>query len=567
MKIDWFVLLLFCSLAGFGQKGYYAAPVKIPLNLSANFGELRDNHFHSGIDIKTNKSIGIPVNSVAEGYISRIAVSPVGFGKALYINHPNGTTTVYGHLNRFRDDIEEYIKNIQYNKKSFIVDVQLKDNEFIVVQNEIIAYSGNSGSSGGPHLHFEIRDTKTEEPLNPLKFNFKIQDQTSPKIFSTLIIPLDKTSHVNYSHSKKSIPVVFYDGEYHLKGNPVIPVYGNIGFAVQANDYFDNSYNKCGIYSMKLKIDGKLFCSFQMDKFSFAETRYINSLIDFEKYRNSGRRYIRAWKEPGNELQIYDHIRENGICKFNDENTHQIRFELTDAYGNSSFLSFNVRSIYKKIEAKEESYTKMFVYDQDNYFHESEIKLDISKGSLYNNVGFNYAKTYWDKDFFSNVHFIGNSNVPLHKSARLSIKANNLPEDFQKKALLVKVDTITGKFYSAGGNFEKGWINSSIREFGNYAVVVDTIPPNIKPLSIINQSELIESDRIRFQISDKLSGIEKTECLIDGKWALFEYDAKNNLITHYFDATRFELNRQHELILSVTDYKGNSTIYEATFRK
>jgi hypothetical protein len=567
MKIIWFVLFLLFAMPGYGQNDFFSPPVKIPLNLSANFAELRENHFHSGIDIKTNRQIGIPVNSVADGHVSRIAVSPSGFGKALYIDHPNGTTSVYAHLHKFSDAIEEYIKNIQYSKKSFKVDIQLKNNEFVVVRDEIIAYSGNSGSSGGPHLHFEIRDTKTEEPLNPLKFNFEIKDQTPPKIYSILVTPLGKLSHVNYQPSNEIFQAVFYDGAFHLNGNPVIPVYGQIGFAIQTNDYFDDSWNQCGIYSLKLKIDGELYYSFEMDRFSFNETRYINSHIDFKEFKTSGRKYIKAWKDPGNRLQFYDYLREEGICIFNDGNIHDIRFELTDAHENTSSINFRVRSIYKNCELKEELCKKVFVYDRKNHFRDDEFYLDIPEGSFYNDFGFNYDTAPRRTDLFSKVHVVHTDKIPLHKTSTLGIKTLNLPEMWQEKALLVKVDTISGKLYAAGGSFEKGWVKSSIREFGNYAVAVDIVPPQIRSLSIKNYTELTESDRIRFRISDELSGIEKIEGFIDGKWALFEYDAKSKLITHYFDKTRFELNQQHNLKISVTDYKGNTSTYEATFRK
>ncbi len=241
-----FTLFLFFSITtSYAQNEYYSSPVKIPILLSGNFAELRSNHFHSGIDIKTQGVTGFPIYSVADGFVSRIVVSPTGYGNALYINHPNGTTTVYGHLQSFRDDIAEYVKENQYLQKSFKVDLKVLPGEFQIKKDDIIAKSGNSGSSGGPHLHFEIRDTKSENPLNPLKYNFDIKDTIPPKILSLMITPLSDDSYVIDDTRKRRFPIVFYNGKYHIKNNPAVPVYGEIGFAIETNDYLNGSWNKC----------------------------------------------------------------------------------------------------------------------------------------------------------------------------------------------------------------------------------------------------------------------------------------------------------------------------------
>ena len=567
MKIHWFFFFLLYTSAGLGQTRYYSDPVKIPLNLSGSFAELRSNHFHSGIDIKTKGVSGIPVNSVADVFISRIVVSPTGFGRALYIDHPNGTTSVYAHLKNFSEDIEEYIKDEQYKRQSFKVDLQIPRNRFKVMRDEIIAYSGNSGSSGGPHLHFEIRDTESEEPMNPLKYQFPVKDNTAPKIFSLMAVPLGKQSHVNNSNGKQKFSVVFYDGSFHLHGNPTVPLFGNVGFAIQTNDYFDNSWNKCGIYSLKMKIDGELYYSFNMDRFAFQETRYLNSHIDYAEYKTSGRRYIKTWLEPGNKLRIYDYVREKGIYNFDDGNIHHIRFELTDIHGNVSLLLFNVVSKFSKIPVSEDQYSVLFEYDRSNRFKEGNIRLDIPQGALYADTPFNYAIKHGGAGFYSDVHRIHNDKTPLHQSAQIRLKVNKLPKELQSKALLVNVDPKSAKIRAVGGEYNNGWIVSSIREFGNYAVAVDTVAPVIIPLSIRNSSELLESNRIRFKISDDLAGIEKIEGYLDGKWMLFEWDPKTHIIAHYFDAERFELNKRHRFVLTVTDYRGNTKKYEASFWK
>jgi hypothetical protein len=562
-----FILLIALAINVSGQKGYYSNPMKIPLILSGSFAELRSNHFHSGIDIKTQGVTGIPVYSVADGFISRIVVSPTGFGKAIYIDHPNGTTSVYGHLESFRNDIDEYVKNIQYEQKSFRVDLQVPKNQFTLNQDEYIANSGNSGSSGGPHLHFEIRDTETEEPLNPLKFGFPVKDNTAPKIYSLMVVPHGKNAHADYQPHKKSYPVIFHDGAFHLSHNPIIPVYGKIGFAIQTNDFFDESHNRCGVYSMQMKVDGELQYSFKMDRFSFAETRYINSHIDYEEYIRSRRRYHKTWKDPGNKLSIYETVKNNGILEFTDGNIHHVRFELTDTYGNISVLEFNVESKDETIENVEEDFIRILDFTRENHFRSGGIKVDFPENAFYTHVPFTYSKKTGGNHFYSDIHVVHNESTPIHLNSKLSIETENLNRTLQSKALLVKVDTTSGKFYSAGGEFRYGWVHGNIRNFGCYAVAVDTTPPKVVPLSLRNNSELSESSRIRFRISDDLSGIDKIEGTLDGKWALFDYDAKSNLITHYFDETRFELKKRHQLYLTITDNKGNTTNYEASFWK
>src|SRR5690554_6952734 len=249
MKYFTIIFLTLYSFSVFGQTNEYTSPVKIPIFLSGSFAELRANHFHSGIDIKTQGVTGKPVYSVADGYISRIVVSPAGFGQALYIDHPNGTTSVYGHLESFRDDIAQYVKNIQYERESFRIDLQVPKDHFPVKQNEFVARSGNTGSSGGPHLHFEIRDTPTEEPLNPLHYSFPVKDNVPPGLYSLMVVPLNEFGHVDFQVQKKIYPLVYVNGKYQIRNNPVIRAYGLIGFGIQANDFFDGSNNRCGVYS------------------------------------------------------------------------------------------------------------------------------------------------------------------------------------------------------------------------------------------------------------------------------------------------------------------------------
>lgn len=564
MRIIIFLILLSISSSICAQEKFYTDPLDIPLLLSGSFAELRSNHFHSGIDIKTQGVTGLPVYAAANGYVSRIAVSPTGFGKALYIDHANGTTTVYGHLNSFSEEIENYVIDQQYTQKSFRVNLNIPPDMFIVKKGQEIAKSGNSGSSGGPHLHFEVRDTRTEEPLNPLDYGFSVDDNITPKVFSLLVVPLNDTSQVNLAQQAKSYPVVFYDGKYHLKNNPVIPVYGQIGFAIQANDYFNGTYNKCGINTLFMKVDGETRFTFQLNRFSFSDTRYINSHIVYEEYQKSKRRYIKTWLEPGNQLPIYNYDTSKGLVNITS-GKQKVSINLSDTYGNSSELIFNIESI-KGVSDDPVEYKTLVQYDQEFVFKESDFSVKIPRGALYKDIKFWHSVKPTTEAFYSEFYQLADRTIPLHTPATIWLKARNLPENLHSKVVMVNVDNDKGLPLVVGGKYENGGVSADIRTMGMFAIMVDTIAPEIVPLSIQNNT-LTESGRLRFTIMDELSGIKSIVGLIDGKWALFNYDAKTNRIMHVFDSKRFEMGKQHSINLTVTDYRNNSSTYEATFWK
>ena len=567
MKKLLIIITILSFLRSSAQEKYFSAPLKIPLLLSGSFAELRSNHFHSGMDIKTLGVTGQAVSAVAAGYISRISISPTGFGNAIYINHPNGTTTVYGHLLKFRDDIQQYIRNIQYERKSFQVDVKLLPAIFPVQKDEWIALSGDTGSSGGPHLHFEIRDTQTEEPLNPLDFGFNIIDKTPPTFSGLQITPLSDSSQVDFEPYKKIYQLAFYDGKYHIVNNPVVLVYGDIGFAFEAYDYFDGSPNRCGVSSIQLKIDGELYFSMNLHRFSYDETRYINSFIDYDDLINKKRKFQKTYIDPGNLLSMYDFNKNNGVFPAIDNKVHRVDIETEDAYGNCSILTFKIESNYRKIPVIPEKETTHFYWNKTNYFTDDSVELEIPKGNLFDSFNFRYQKFPPEKGYLSDLYQLDENTIPLFTGANLKIKPVNLNENLRDKSLLVTIDPVTGKNWSVESKYEKGWISGEINVLGLYAVCVDTIAPVIKPLSIADKNSLTEKNRIRFIITDDLSGINKIEGYLDGKWALFEYDQKNNLITHNFDTKRFEMNKQHQLKLTITDNKNNVAVYEATFWK
>lgn len=566
------MLLLLLSQAASAQSAdkidsrYYLSPVKIPVFLAGNFAELRPNHFHAGIDIKTQGRIGIPVFAAADGYISRIAISPTGYGNVLYISHPNGTTSVYGHLNNFSPQIEEYIRKIQYEKEVFAIDQQVQEGTLPVSKGEQIALSGNAGSSGGPHLHFEIRRTAEQIYLNPLLFNMPVKDQTKPVIQALMVYPVTDESSVSGTQSAQRIELSKTVGGYQLKNNQPLNVWGKIGFGLQAVDILDGSPNKCGIYSLKLSVDNEVIFSFTMDDLVIEESRYINSHLDYERAIRTGQRFYRTWLEPGNKLSIYNAVEKRGIYNASDNKLHQVKYEVADAYGNSTSLSFKIQSKEAKVPEPLRK-GENFKYNRNNHIRNDELEFSVPEGALYNDVDFIYAKKPGLPKFYSPVYQLNNAYTALHFACPLRIKATNLPSELQTKAMLAQIDPVSGKIYSATGKFEGGWIEGNIRVLGNYAIAVDQVAPKITPLPVQDKKTKKVGDKIQFRISDNLSGIETYSGTIDGHWVLFEYDLKNNLLSYTFDKKRFQFNKNHTLILEVADYKENKSIYKTNFFK
>lgn len=545
---------------------YYSSPVKIPIFLSGNFAELRPNHFHGGIDIKTQGRTGLPIYAAAEGMVSRISVNSTGYGNALYIDHPNGTTTVYGHLEKFSPRIEEYIRRIQYEKETFVINQIVPPGTLPVKKGEEVAKSGNTGSSGGPHLHFEIRRTKEEILLNPLLFHMPAQDKIKPVVLSLMVYPVSEEASVSGKNQSQRFEIVQAGGKYTLKNNQPISVWGKIGFGIQAVDLLDGSPNKCGIYSLKLSVDNEVIYAFTMDDVVLAESKYINSHVDYPLAYRTGRRLYRTWLEPGNKLSIYDVIEKKGIFQATDNQLHHVKYDITDVYGNATSLSFTIQSKETPV-AQAAAQGEKFRYNHNNHIRNDELEFDVPEGALYDDVDFIYVKKMRNPKFYSAIYQLHNASVPLHFACPLKIKAENLPVNLQSKVMLAQVDPVSGRIHSATGKYVDGWVEGNIRVLGHYALAVDTVAPKIIPLSIANKKTLQEPGRIRFTITDNLSGIDSVRGTIDEKWVLFEYDLKNNLISYTFDKGRLEFGTTHLIHLEVTDFKGNKSTYTANFYK
>jgi hypothetical protein len=567
-----FSLLIFCLFSELhAQKipgnDSFIAPLHPPYFFSGDFGELRPSHFHSGLDFRTQGRTGLPVLAVKDGYISRIGISATGYGNALYMNHPDGTTSVYGHLERFQPKIQEYVEEQQYHRESFQVTLTPSSGEFNFRKGDIIAWSGNSGSSGGPHLHFEIRDTKSERAYNPILYNIGIKDNSAPKIMAINVYPLSPTSNVDQDRIKRRYETVSVPGGYRLKANLPIELYGKIGFGIQAEDYISGVGLKIGIYSATLLCDGKQVFGFKMESFSFDDTRYSNSQADYEEYLKSHRWIQRLYRQPGNHLDIYDPANKNGILNLDDGKGHEFEIVVSDAFKNRTSLKFRTVSKKSSKPANNPFATKHFDFDQSNDFETDNIKVEIPKGALYDDLGFVYKSGPKPAGCYSALQQVHSKFVPLQKPYTLSIKCDGLPEEYRSKALIAFVDPASGKKSAVGGEYSGGWVTVKTYLFGSFSIAVDKTPPVIVPLSIKDKKTLTDKSKVQFKITDDFSGIKSYRGEIDGKWVLFVYDPKSSSLTYTFDKIRMTFGKTHLLRLMVTDSKDNKAEYKAIIFK
>ena len=561
-KIKLFLLVIVIHANTFAQTPEFASPVDIPIVLNGNFGELRSNHFHAGIDIKTNGETGLPVYSIDNGYISRIAVSPSGYGKAIYIKHPNGYTSVYAHLEKFTEPVAQWIKKEQYRLQSYRVNLFPQKEQFEFNKGALIAYSGNSGSSAGPHLHFEIRKTKNQNPVNPQSFNFNIEDQTNPVAENLYIYPLSDSSHVENSTQKKHHKLVFYDGAYHIKGKPTIDGFGKLGFGIDAIDHIDGNWSKCGIYQMEYWVDNQLVNAFQIDQLQYSKMRDINSHIDYEAAVKRSEKFHKTYIEPGNELDIYKQTHNRGIFNFNDAKRHSVKIIFFDINMNSARVEFTLRST-SPLRHPDKQTAAFFHYNEENQFTDDEIDITLPESALYNDLHFIYKKGKTPPGAFSSLHRVHRPFTPLDKAIGVAVKPVGLPERLQDKALLAYFDIKEAAYSAIGGEYLNGNVESKTLKFGDICIVADTIPPKIDALSLKNK-QLMEPNRIRFKITDELSGVNEYKVYIDNKWILFSYDMKRDIIEYVF-GEHIEKGKTHHLILEVTDQKNNQSVYETSF--
>ena len=535
----------------------YRYPLTLPPALSANFGELRHNHFHSGLDFKTQLAVNKPVVAIEAGYVSRISVSPGGFGLALYVDHPaTGHTSVYAHLNSFSKEIADWVKEKQYEQERFQITLYPEKGQFPVKRGEQIAWSGNTGSSGGPHLHFEIRDSRTEEPLDALAYLSPLTDTQKPDLRGIALYPQRGKGIVNNS----STPLRMNIGK-DRNGQPLAPgrslqAWGRIGVGVKAYDRMNGQSNIYGVKHVRLFVDDKPVFSSSIDRFSFGDTRMLNSFVDFEDWRERRSFYMKSFVEPGNRLPFYK-TTSNGYIDITEEREYRFRYELEDHAGNRLDYRFSVQGKPQDIPAPHPC-DNWFSWNLNNSFLDLGFSLSIPAGNLYHDFCFTHHATK-SNSYYSDLHRVNDSPIPLHRGAELWISLHTDTLQHRHNYGIVKIND-NGSESWIGGTYTRGGVAATIRELGDsYAVSSHTLPPKITPVTPENW---VKQRRIRIRLSDNKSGITSFRGEINGKFVLFTHDTKSNLYTYHFDEARLNRGERLSLVFTATDGAGNSSEYK-----
>ena len=534
---------------------YFSTPLEIPLILSGTFGELRPNHFHAGIDIKTQQKEGFNVLAAAKGYVSRIKISHWGYGKAIYITHPNGYTTVYAHLQKFNDRIETYIKKQQYKKEKFEIELFPSANELTITKSETIAFSGSTGGYAGPHLHFEIRNRK-QEILNPMLFGFNFEDSKKPRFNSLMGYSLSENSHINGIELPTKLSYrKLANGDYIANK---INALGTIGFGVNVYDQLDNAHNKNGIYSLELIVNGTLTHKFIANTSSFSEGKYINLLIDYERKATLKQTVHKCFTEPLNKLNMYPVSINNGYITIEEGLNYTIDIIAKDFKGNAQKITIPVLGKKESniISAPKNSAPYKIVYSEFQKFTKEDITVAFPKNTFYSDF-------YLDFDVNEKIVKVDTPTIPLNKRYTLTFNVSKYSETEKKKLYIASISKKGSSSYQSTVKKEITFYTST-KKLGNFTLLSDTISPKVSPHSFVNEQWLTYVKTLQVKISDKQSGINSYSGEIDGEWILMEYNVKTGLLTYNFGDKKF-VKAKHELKVVVKDNVGNTTTLNATF--
>lgn len=541
-------------------QGYFRNPLALPLEIVANMGELRPNHWHMGLDIRTDQKENQPVYAAAGGFISHIGIRPQSFGRFIVIDHPNGLSTLYAHLNDFFPELEQYVTGEQYKKESWAIELDFSKKQFPVTKGQFIALSGNTGGSQGPHVHFEIFDTKSTKRLNPLLFDFPLKDEVAPSLVKLVLY--DRSRSV-YEQTPQFFTLKNTDSGYIIPKLPLLKTGLNkISFGIQAYDRINGSANADGVYSAKLIVDEVPQIMFVIDSIDYDETAYMNAQIDY-KYRSNGGPFIQHLSRlPGDYGGVYHPINGEGVILLTDTTIHIVTIDVRDAYNNISKLNFLVQY--------DDSLTKQAVKATQNYFAPNEVnvmekpdfEVYLPEGCLYDTVPVLYYRSNTSSAYaVSLAHQLNDPSLPVHNELTVRIKPNkNIPGEWKDKLVIQR----SGR----GNNVKKAaiqqdWLAAGFGDFGTFQAFADIAAPGINSLGRGDTINLSAANRILFTPTDNFA-VKSFRAELNGQWLRFTNDKSRNWIYVFDERCPFGV---HELKVTVQDLVGNTTTKTWWFKR
>lgn len=537
------------------DSNYFSNPLDIPMLLSGSFGELRSNHFHSGLDIKTRQKEGIPIYAPADGYVSRIKIAHYGYGKALYIKHPNGYSTVYAHLQKFETSIQDLVKQKQYKKESYEIELFPKQNSLPVKKGDLIAYTGNSGSSGGPHLHYEIRDSYAR-PMNPMLFGLDIPDTKDPVVTAVFAYPMGDDASVNKSFEPVPLRLIKQkDGTYKTEK---ISAYGKIGFGVATTDQQNGAYNRNGVYQIQTSFNGMPKIDICFEKFSFDETRYLNRYIDYTYFKEHNTKIQKLFRQTNNPLSIIKQESDNGFVTIADGYSSNFTIEIKDYKGNLTQIIIPVLGKKEALLAKKQTLdTLQYIpSESSSSVQRGLFTIDFPKNAL-------YQGRYLDIKTVGDTLHLHKDVIPVHKNISISMDIGNYNIE-DKNKLYIARQAYKDNYYYTTTRREKNILTAKTRVLGTYTLAMDTIAPSVKAVNFTDGKWISNNKTLKIKIKDIHSGISRYRATLNNTFILMEYNHKKDVLTYDFNDNMVS-DTQNNLRLIVTDNVGNSTTFEAIF--
>ena len=555
------LILLFASFTSSAQNkyptNYFRSPLDISLHLSGTFGELRNNHFHAGVDIKTKRKTGFPVYATADGYVSRIKVAIWGYGKVIYISHPNGYTSVYAHLSKFGDGIQEYVKNIQYQKESYETgNIYPAENEITVKKGQVIAFTGRTGGFVAPHLHYEIRDTKTEHIINPLLFGLKIQDSIAPRINKLIAYPIGEGSRINRSVKKQTLAIK-KDSLNNYRTNR-ISASGSIGFGINVYDLLGKELNKNGVYSIEMKVNGKRHYYHDVETFSFAESKYINLLIDYPYFATYKNRIQKTFREKETKLSIYEDLVKDGFVDVKEGFSYKVEIIAKDFKGNRSSVKIPIIGVKSESILLQEKDTTNYKILKNKFqkFTEGGVTVAFPKNTFYKDIFIDFSVN----EKLATIH---KPTIPLNKSFTITFDSTMYRKSEVNNIYIANINNKKYPYYQNTRKREDKLFTTT-KTLGKYTLLIDNELPKIYNLNFKNNNWVSKLNYLTIKISDTQSGIKSYEAFIDDEWILMEYDVKKKKLSYNFNDKKL-VGSKHIFKLVVSDNVGNTNTYNATF--